>query len=148
MKMVRPYLVSVFEHTFEHFKQHYIYFHTLFHPHVYQKHANNITQTPLPNTPISNSCKSSSEIICIDMQSHLWFLVFTSFLQFLQIFFKVLVVFKSCCALLSLNSRRAWNFFCLESLPTFCVHKYSFFSKLLLCLKLLLSRVSSNLLCS
>ena len=26
----------------------------LFHPHVYQKHPNNITQIPLPNTPLES----------------------------------------------------------------------------------------------
>ena len=50
--LFRGCLVSKFKHTFEHFKQHYTYFHALFHSHVYQKHPNNITQTPLPNTPI------------------------------------------------------------------------------------------------
>ena len=33
------------------FKQHYTYFHTFFHPHVFQKNTNNITQTPLSNEP-------------------------------------------------------------------------------------------------
>ena len=99
---------------------------------------------------VGNSCKTSSKRICIDKQSYLdlWSLALTSFLQFLQIFFKVLFVFKSCCALLSLNFHRAWNFFRLESHPTCCVHKYSFFSKLLLCLKLHWSRVSFNYLWS
>ena len=32
--------------------KHYIYFHTLFHLHIYQKYPNNITQTTLPNTPL------------------------------------------------------------------------------------------------
>ena len=27
-----------------------MYFHTLFHPHIYQKNTNNIPQTPLPNS--------------------------------------------------------------------------------------------------
>ena len=35
--------------TVLHFKQHY----THFHPHVFQKTTNNITQTTLPNTPNS-----------------------------------------------------------------------------------------------
>ena len=42
-------LVAHFEQSFEYFKHTYIYFQTLFHPHIYQKHSNNITQTPLPN---------------------------------------------------------------------------------------------------
>ena len=29
-----------------------IHFHTLFHPQVYQKHPNNIIQTPLPKTSL------------------------------------------------------------------------------------------------
>ena len=98
---------------------------------------------------VGNSCKTSSKRICIDMQNHLdpWSLVFTTFLQ-LQIFFKVLFVFKSCCALLSLNSCRDRNFFGLESLPTSCVHKYPFASKLMSCSELFCSRISFNYLCS
>ena len=42
-------LIVHFEHTFEHLKQHYIYFH-IFLSTVYQKYPNNITQTSLPNT--------------------------------------------------------------------------------------------------
>ena len=97
-----------------------------------------------------DSRKTSSKRIHIGVQSHLdiWFLVFISFLQFLQIFFKVLFVFKSCCALLSLNSCCIENIFGLESLPTCCVHKYSLVSKLVLCLEILWSRVSFNYLWS
>ena len=99
---------------------------------------------------VGNSCKTSSKRICIGVQNHLdlWFLVFTSFLQFLQIFIKVLFVFKSCCALLSLNSCYAWSFFSLESLSTCCVHKYPFALKLLSCLELHWSRISFNYLWS
>ena len=43
-------LVAHFEHTFEYFKQYYTLFHILFYSHVYQKHPNNITQTPLLHT--------------------------------------------------------------------------------------------------
>ena len=38
-----------------HFKQHFEHFKLInihFHPQVYQKHPNNITQIPLPNTPL------------------------------------------------------------------------------------------------
>ena len=45
-------LVILLEQHFSHFKQTYTHFHTLFYPHVYQNHSNNITQTPLPNTPL------------------------------------------------------------------------------------------------
>ena len=31
------------------FKQHYTYFYTLFHPHIFSKNTNNITRTTLPN---------------------------------------------------------------------------------------------------
>ena len=48
-------LVAHFEQSFEHFKHTYTYFQTVFHPHLYQKHSNNITQTFLPNT-LWNSC--------------------------------------------------------------------------------------------
>ena len=34
------------------FKQHYKYFHTLFHPHVVPKNINNVTKTILPNEPL------------------------------------------------------------------------------------------------
>ena len=44
-------LVGKFKHTFEHFKQYCTHFHIVFHPHIYQKHSNNITQTPLLNRP-------------------------------------------------------------------------------------------------
>ena len=37
------YLVEWLEPLFSYFKQHYTYFHTLFHPYVCQKHQNNIT---------------------------------------------------------------------------------------------------------
>ena len=43
-------LVAHFEHTFEYSKQYYTLFHILFYSHVYQKHPNNITQTPLLHT--------------------------------------------------------------------------------------------------
>ena len=44
-------LVGYFKHQFSIFKQHFTYFYTLFHPHVFQKTINNTTQTPLPNGP-------------------------------------------------------------------------------------------------
>ena len=34
------------------FKQHYKYFHTIFHPHVVPKNINNVTKTILPNEPL------------------------------------------------------------------------------------------------
>ena len=50
-KEVMPCLVEYLKHMFSVFKQHYTLFHTLFHPHVFQKNTNNITQTLLPNGP-------------------------------------------------------------------------------------------------
>ena len=50
-KRVRDCLVGHFKQLLEHFKHTKTYFHILFHSHVYQKHTNNVTQTPLPNTP-------------------------------------------------------------------------------------------------
>ena len=44
-------LVNKFKLLFSVFKQHYTHFHILFHPHVFQKTTNNITQTSLPNGP-------------------------------------------------------------------------------------------------
>ena len=52
LEIVTTRFVGHFKHTFEHFKHTYTHFHILFHPHVYQKYPNNITQTPLPNTPL------------------------------------------------------------------------------------------------
>ena len=46
---LRSCLVEHLKHIFSVFKQHYTYFHTLFHPHVFKKNTNNITQTPLSN---------------------------------------------------------------------------------------------------
>ena len=49
-KRVRDCLVGHFKQLLEYFKHTNTHFHILFHPHVYQKHTNNITQTPIPNT--------------------------------------------------------------------------------------------------
>jgi len=48
---LRVCLVHILKHMFLVFKQYYTYFHIFFHPHVYQKNTNNITQTPLLNRP-------------------------------------------------------------------------------------------------
>ena len=45
-------LVELLNNSFLVFKQHYTYFHTLFHPHIFQKTINNITKTSLSNRPI------------------------------------------------------------------------------------------------
>ena len=42
-------MVGHFKQHFEHFKHTNTHFHILFHSQVYQKHPNNITQTPIPN---------------------------------------------------------------------------------------------------
>ena len=55
-------LVGKFKHTFEHFKQYCTHFHIVFHPHIYQKHSNNIIQTPLPNIPELKSVSKQSMI--------------------------------------------------------------------------------------
>ena len=47
----RFWALAHFKPTFKHFKPVYIFFHTLFHSHVYQKHPNNITHTLLASTP-------------------------------------------------------------------------------------------------
>ena len=49
IEILRPCLVDYLNNIFYVFKQHYTLFHILFHPHVFQKTINNITQTPLPN---------------------------------------------------------------------------------------------------
>ena len=51
-KNLRTCLVSEFKLTFSHFKQHYLHFHTLFYPHIFQKTINNNSQTTLPNIPL------------------------------------------------------------------------------------------------
>ena len=51
-KTIKSRLVQEFKHMFSVFKQHYKYFHTLFHPHVVPKNINNITKTILPNEPL------------------------------------------------------------------------------------------------
>ena len=45
-------LVYVFKHMFSVFKQYYMYFHILFHPHVFTKNTSNVIRTTLPNTPL------------------------------------------------------------------------------------------------
>ena len=47
-----PRLVEHLKHMFSVFKQHYTHFHKLFHPYVFQKNTNNITQIPLSNGPL------------------------------------------------------------------------------------------------
>ena len=54
-----PCLEDNLKHSFSVFKQHYTHFHTLFHPHIFQKTTNNITQTLLPNGTHSLSFLSS-----------------------------------------------------------------------------------------
>ena len=44
-------MVVCFEQQFSVFKQHYTYFHTLFHPHVFPKDTNNVSRTILSNGP-------------------------------------------------------------------------------------------------
>ena len=44
-------LLLLFQQQFLVFKQHYTYFHILFHSHVFPKNTNNVTRTTLPNEP-------------------------------------------------------------------------------------------------
>ena len=46
-------LVGEFKQQFLVFKQHYTYFHLLFHRHIFSKNTNNLTRTTLPNGLIS-----------------------------------------------------------------------------------------------
>ena len=48
-RKLRVCLVHVFKHMFLVFKQHYTYFYTLFHPHVFLKNTKNVIRTTLPN---------------------------------------------------------------------------------------------------
>ena len=64
---------SLFWATFEHFKFTYTFFHTLFHPHIYQKYSSNITQTSLPNTP--KSFPSGGEMLNFFFLFHLAFFI-------------------------------------------------------------------------
>ena len=43
----------VFKHMLSVFKQHYTYFHTFFHPHIFPKNTNNVTRTTLSNDSFS-----------------------------------------------------------------------------------------------
>ena len=52
VKTFRARLIAHFKQLFEHFKHIYTHFYIFFHPHIYQKHSNNITQTPLLNIPL------------------------------------------------------------------------------------------------
>ena len=52
-KIFRPCLVDYLNNIFLVFKQHYTHFHTLFQSYVFKKTINNITQTPLPNRPLT-----------------------------------------------------------------------------------------------
>ena len=45
-------LLQLFKQQFLVFKQHYTYFYTLFHPHIFKKNTNNITRTILLNRPL------------------------------------------------------------------------------------------------
>ena len=45
-ELSRPHLVELFNNIFSVFKQHYTYFHTLFHSHIFQKNTNNVTNRP------------------------------------------------------------------------------------------------------
>ena len=47
--LLRRRLVRYFEQQFSVFKQYYMYFHTLFHPHIFSKNTNNVTKTTLTN---------------------------------------------------------------------------------------------------
>ena len=40
-----------FEQQFSVFKQHYTYFYTFFHSHVFKKNTSNVIRTTLPNGP-------------------------------------------------------------------------------------------------
>ena len=62
-KKIRPCLIELLNNLFSIFKQHYTFFHTFFHPHIFQKTTNNITQTLLLNESkvISNMNKFSFE---------------------------------------------------------------------------------------
>jgi len=45
-------LAQEFKHMFLVFKQHYTYFHILFHLYVFPKNTNNVIRTTLPNNPL------------------------------------------------------------------------------------------------
>ena len=48
-QILRPHLVREFKHMFSVFKQHYTYFYTLFHPHLFPKKLKTIIQIHVPN---------------------------------------------------------------------------------------------------
>ena len=59
-------MLPLFKQQFSMFKQHYTYFHTLFHPHVFPKNTNNVTRTALPNGPLVFKTPSSFFVSNID----------------------------------------------------------------------------------
>ena len=48
----RPHLLLLFKQQFSVFKQYYVYFYTLLHPHVFSKNTNNVIINFLPNVPL------------------------------------------------------------------------------------------------
>ena len=48
----RAHLLQLFKKNLV-FKQHYVYFYTIFHQHVFSKNTNNITKNLLSNGPLS-----------------------------------------------------------------------------------------------
>ena len=56
-------LVRCFEQQFSVFKQHYTYFHIIFHPHVFSKNTNNITNTTLLNNVTKQSLPPSANLL-------------------------------------------------------------------------------------
>ena len=61
---LRACLVSFLKLTFSHFKQHYTHFHTLFHPHVFQKTTNITFQITLRNTPLVSKLETKNSEFC------------------------------------------------------------------------------------
>ena len=51
-QQLRARWLLLLEQQFSVFKQHYTYFHILFHPHVFPKNTDNITRAILPNEPL------------------------------------------------------------------------------------------------
>ena len=47
-------LVHALRQQFSVFKQHYMYFHTLFHPYIFLKNTDNVTRTTLLNGPLDS----------------------------------------------------------------------------------------------
>ena len=91
-------LVQEFKYMFSVFKQHYTYFHTFFHPHVFPKNTNNVTKQPL----VWNNWLVSWFLQGLDFAYPLVYLIVVGLLLsfcFFYAYLLELIVWKNCLVL-------------------------------------------------